>query len=476
MISFSSPEFRSDLNRALAAWTKHIHDEIPDDFHPIEEWDDPELDGELSEETVINVGLYHWEDSRPFTCREFIDLVQEFKESRFVNAVACISKTRALWRVIPINQQAHRILDSSEICPENSDHEQLLKDIQIAIKTSQELRSSIKHSHQQTPEQLDLINNWSAADSEARRLMAEAERPTTRRCRTEAQLGGRVISVHLISGFTPFALHVVSNQLDHEYFPPIISEEAFVELTFKEPISDEDLSAIVQAYIFELSASSGGEFALAPREDEIGFYEDDDDDDNATLPRLRPLVAGNGIGELTSIYNRGIGTTDNELRVLCFTKVVEFVAQTVIRRQSTELIRAKLMSSRALSPDVQFIAELEALIEDQRTFRKDREAIKLAVIQCCDASELAQASPPILKKHLISNLSSDNKTQLAGLAKFSDVLYSTRNAIAHAKANYVATGDECPPDQIGELALCAKLAAEQAIRWLQSVPESSRVI
>jgi hypothetical protein len=68
-----------------------------------------------------------------------------------------------------------------------------------------------------------------------------------------------------------------------------------------------------------------------------------------------------------------------------------------------------------------------------------------------------------LKEFSSPELATDLKIQTSSLNRFSDVLSATRNLIAHAKANYTLTGDECPSDQYEAFAVSAKLAAEQAI-------------
>ena len=77
--------------------------------------------------------------------------------------------------------------------------------------------------------------------------------------------------------------------------------------------------------------------------------------------------------------------------LLC--KVFEYVSQTVVRQKITDIIRTKLMSPSAIEPNANYILELENLFEEQKTFKKDREAIKLTIVTCCDSTELAKVSP-----------------------------------------------------------------------------------
>jgi len=479
MITFSPPDIKQRLADALELWTTRLDDQFPDGIPLPEEWDGETTDDAIGPDSVLNVSLRHWDDSFDISCRAFLKLVDDFRSSRFVRAVGCVWPNQSLWRVTPVNPMAHRAMTSSDVIGEDKTHQKLLDEYAAICEKADLIEGKIDYTvRSPTTKQAKLRAELIAIHSEKTRISRLVERPTERRHMIEFSDDGRRVKVCLATGFTLFAMHVVDAGLDHEYFPPVsASEEAFVEVSCSHNLTEEDSLAFVHAYVFELSATAGAEFVLSPRlevdEDPFGEFSEESSD----LPRrFRPLATGKGISELLSIYNRAIGTLDDELRLLCFTKVIEFVAQTVIRRQSTELIRAKLMSSRAISPDAQFITELELLMEQQRAFKKDREAIRLTVSQCCDSTELARHSPPFLKELLVSNLAADPKAQALALPRFADVLYSTRNAIAHAKANYTATGDECPAAQVPAFTACAKVAAEQVIRWFEAIPTGQRVV
>ncbi len=102
--------------------------------------------------------------------------------------------------------------------------------------------------------------------------------------------------------------------------------------------------------------------------------------------------------------------------------------------------------------------------------------MKQAAVACCEASEPARVAPSFLSKlHGVSPSDPPKKKEEA-LAELGASLYATRNRIAHAKANYEPTGEECPEVQLAAFAECAKLAAQQAVRWYHSRPEDARVL
>ena len=252
--------------------------------------------------------------------------------------------------------------------------------------------------------------------------------------------------------------------------------DLFVEVRYQPPISLDTARYVADAYLFELSSTLGLEFEVDPRptlEDVEWYPEGEPQVSNA---RLRPLLLGKGMPELLKLYNRALAASNDEVRILYFAKVIEYVSQTVVRQQATEAIRAKLLSPRAVSPDAGYVAELQAVVEQQRVFRKDREAMKQTVVTCCEASELSRVAPPFLSKLRGVSPSDPPKKKEEALAQLGYSLSATRNWVSHAKANYERTGEECPEGQLDTFAECAKLAAQQAVRWYHSRPEEVRVL
>lgn len=476
MLTFTPPELKKTLAHSLEVWTKRIGEDLIEGIPHMDEWDDD--DSKIVAETTISVSLPEWEQCVDMTCDEFIAFVAEFEKSKLIRGVGCLSPNRALWRVTPVNLRAHWLMGSDNLIPQDTTHQSQLAAYILASETFQHLNSEMDSVSELPPSDAKVLRDkWHEAMLYQSSCKTAIGRLTERRYGSELVHDRRAFKVCLSTGLTLFALHVVESGFAHEYFPPVDdSTEAFVEVTCDGVISESDAIGLSQAYLFELSATTRAEFAIEPRaaveEDPMAEFSDE------PYPsfRLRPLNIGKGMTELLSIYNRAIGTLDDELRILCCAKVVEFVAQSVIRRQSTEALRVKLMSARAISPDAQFISELEALIDQQRVFKKDKEAIKLAVCQCCDATELARHCPPFVHELAAQTLASDPKAQTIALARFADILSATRNSIAHAKANYALTGDECPVEHVSQFADCAKIAAEQVIRWFSGIPESQRVV
>lgn len=255
-----------------------------------------------------------------------------------------------------------------------------------------------------------------------------------------------------------------------------MEEDLFVEISYDHPISVDVEKSIFEAYLFELNCSLNLSFNISSRPSGGSEWIFEKSWKEALyISRFRPLIMSKGTANVLHLYNLAVASQDLNVQLLYFTKAVEYVSQTVVRLQSHEAIRTKLLSPRALVPNAEFISEIEKVFEAQRQYKKDREAIKQTIVTCCEASELAKMAPEFLGN--IRKISVESKLQekQKALETLGYALYATRNQIAHAKANYVLTGDECPQDQLHTFVECLRIATQQVIRWYSFSPESGRL-
>lgn len=298
----------------------------------------------------------------------------------------------------------------------------------------------------------------------------------------ESQDGGAFIITHregqnthvckLVEGFTPFGVMVAASGNYDKYFPPVSSDDIFVEITSTdEGITLEKYRDLFRAYSFELSSSLSFDIAISSRPN-IDYYEEDSPKKEYS-EKFRPLLSGKGISEPLDLYVKAIESPSPDIAILYFTKILEFVSQTVIRIQLTGRIRTKLLTQRALDPDAEFIRELGQLFDDNKVYKKDRDALKITIATCCEAMELQKVVPKCVLSKWDGHLSNGNaKMALEDLAF---CIASTRNGIAHAKSNYESTGREAPEEEYEQLAKCMKICAQQVIRWYASRHESQRL-
>ena len=285
--------------------------------------------------------------------------------------------------------------------------------------------------------------------------------------------------VQIISHATPFSLLLEKEGgCDGDYCPSLSENDLFVKVNHPPNTSPQLISGIIDSYLFELSASFFLDFTRTRYPEAFDGWEDFDFTpivDNEGKARIRTLNFSDGLPELYRIYLKGVTASDIEHQIINLVKAIEYVSATVIRLTSHDAIRQRLLSFQALAPDAKFLDELIMLVEDQRIYKKDSEALRLTINTCCDTTQLAPHAPPVLKTLFSLSETSDAKTKKAALDDLSKCLSSTRNQLVHAKTNYILTGNECPSDQLSTLAGCVNLAATQVIRWFAGLPIESRV-
>ncbi|OPH61221.1 hypothetical protein BC351_14865 [Paenibacillus ferrarius] len=293
------------------------------------------------------------------------------------------------------------------------------------------------------------------------------------------QWGDTDIHISITQGLTSFGLRLTMDGEYDEYYPPVLSNETFIEVLAKDKMDPQTFEEIVQSYIFELQATFPLNVQRSIRITGIDYY--DDEDEVAVLNKqqikMRPLMRGKGISSLLKIYNSCNEVQDNEFRILNYTKVIEYVSQTVIRKEMLDSVLKKLYSPKVLQPNATYILELEKLYDEHRNNKKDHQAIKLTIETCCDLADIIDTAPVFLKKHNELKKNRDNKElRSACFDELANAVSDTRNMLAHAKTNYKLKGNECPNDQLSEFADCLKVVAIQVIRWFARQHEDSRII
>ncbi len=424
MIRFEPPGLEDDLKKALGKLEKFtqlgagdLSDELVDpaseDFNL-----DETSDYSISEETVVPISLPRCGDSWPITYRQLIAWLSELEGAELLNNVECWTNRRCLLRVSGSSIEFFRLI-----------------------------RGFDQHHEPQS----EAAINFSV------------------------EVAGRSFDCEVRSGLTLFGILVVAQGSYEKFFPPVLEDDLFIEIRFPPGTDREIVRNLVLALLFEISASIGIDLQPSPRPE---LYFEDTEDEVAPpfqLGRLRPLMTGKGLPELLRLYSDATAVSDPGLQVVMYAKVIEFVSQTVVRTNTTEIIRKKLLTSRGLDPDAAFIQELQESFEDLRAFRQDREAIRAAIEVACDVNSLVDSVPPFLKELKKLRRESSEDERARALTAFAVALVDTRNSIVHAKPNYRSTGHECPVPQLYEFAELAKRSAQQAIRWFHGRPEHQRI-
>ncbi|WP_337018408.1 hypothetical protein [Oceanobacillus massiliensis] len=280
-------------------------------------------------------------------------------------------------------------------------------------------------------------------------------------------------------GLNSFNIKLVEEELYNKYVPPYLYEDIFIVIESDNNIVETHLDVIFDSYFFELKSTFNFDIKPHPWVYELWDYDESDDEEKIKQleeKSLRPLLQGRGIKELLNIYKSAFNTSYHEQQILSFSRVIEYVSQTVIRKDLIEKTMMKLSSNRALSPDSDYILELGKIFDEHRDLGKDYQAFKITIDTCCDIFELARYAPKFLKRTNKITLDSKREQREQAFTEIVDSVTATRNMFAHAKTNYRSKGTECPVEQLEEFSQLMDIIAQQSIRWFSVQKEDNRII
>jgi uncharacterized protein (UPF0297 family) len=282
--------------------------------------------------------------------------------------------------------------------------------------------------------------------------------------------------IEVVSGLTSYGIKLIMDKKYDDHVPPVDdSYDNFIEVRAEDSLDQSVAESLVEAYLFELKSTLGISIHLSARlTSGDSHYAELDYNEGTT--RLRPLLRGKGVEELLKLYNSSLNTSNTEILVLTYTKVIEYVSQTVIQQDLINSVSKKLFSSRALNPDANYIMELSKVFESNRTNQKDYYAIKLTIETCCDLYEIREQAPRFLRFTKKLNHDSRDPDKIKALEEVANAISNTRNMFAHAKTNYEKKGMECPPEQLGDFTKCLDVLTQQVIRWFAKEHEDNRVV
>lgn len=278
-----------------------------------------------------------------------------------------------------------------------------------------------------------------------------------------------------------YALKVYFDMAFNEYYPIILNDDLFVEISFNHDsnINLNDIHEIFNAYIFEIFIKSKLKLELNPR-----FYYDEVEDEpqfDIELD-LNSKLFTKGMSDIIKMFNQAEGH-NNDRAIVEYVKVIEYIAATVIREKVTLEVQKKLSEPKTFKPNADYIKELgDIYLNNKKKFSVDSEMIKEAIKECCDIEKLSKYSPKFITqlKNLDVELAKDesDKEMLYSQANnaLAKSISDTRNNLSHAKANYDKKGLECPDNQKEEFIILLRNVCIQVIKWFYNTDESIRII
>ncbi|HEK9984169.1 TPA: hypothetical protein TT553_001029 [Streptococcus equi subsp. zooepidemicus] len=287
-------------------------------------------------------------------------------------------------------------------------------------------------------------------------------------------IDGVEYNISLFNGLCLYHFLVEKSGNFDKYYPSF-NDDFFIRIASNSEINLEVCDKLAMSYMFEIQSTLGLALEFSAGRAEIfEFSGDDTKTISEGSNRIFPLLYGKGINELQKIYYKAKTSDDLDYRILNYTQILEYIAPTIAQFDLHETIRTKLLSNVVLNPTAEYINELGKIYKIyQDTVVKDSDLIKLAIEKVIDFDSVWSELAPIIK---IKNAPFNEGNLSNYINSTSKVVYDTRNEIAHAKANYAKTGNECPEKLKEQFCRVLDKFAVTSIRWFATQQEEKRVI
>ena len=223
--------------------------------------------------------------------------------------------------------------------------------------------------------------------------------------------------------------------------------------------------------VYELSEETEKEYLFSSKQVEKTAI------DIETLPRSV---------EMLDLYRQAKEILNPELAFLHYYKIIEYVSPAVAKKKAIEQLYHQINQPPTVARDYQYMDAILNVASQYRDDQKDDYLMNNVIQECLDVTPELVHLPDLLLSQIRNNLGVAADTDLRTVAlnenkecslkkQVASVLYSTRNSIVHAKANYTPTGWECPKNCLSEVNEMMDSFALKMIEWNDAQPESIRV-
>jgi hypothetical protein len=272
----------------------------------------------------------------------------------------------------------------------------------------------------------------------------------------------------------------------HEEFGSDYENLIAIEINYLTNPRVIDETELIYSYLFEIADTTGFIFYLSEiykRDPELDEKIDEIinrdglpiSDEEMEKFSFKPLLQFN---ESMKLYASALQTTDPELRLLNFYKILEYFAPIVINIDAYDLLAKKLDSPKVLKPNREYLKSIFDLVNSTNQRFKDNELIKSVFNRCFDLVDTFEYLPESIKSKVLGTIKEKGIDYLTSKDKLSQAsniiatsLYSTRNWVVHAKSNYESTGNECQYKDLKQLNIFLRVVTARTIRWYSKLPD-----
>lgn len=257
-----------------------------------------------------------------------------------------------------------------------------------------------------------------------------------------------------------------------EYHSSLYYAEAIkIQFNKDSEYNEEIETRILTSFRFELLANHDFSIDFTEYDTNWDFSEEEETEviEKKQL-KLKPLLK---YDEGMRMYLVADSIYDDEFKYLSLYKILEHYSSIALRVDVLESLAKKLDSPKSSNPDSRYLSSVIELAGSFELRKRDKELIRTVVQKSVDVIDLLDFFPPFVQEKLKENNIS-YKTKKGELDKIAaliaDILHSTRNYFAHAKANYELTSLECPIEQLDELNEFTRQIALRTIKWYSRLP------
>ena len=260
-----------------------------------------------------------------------------------------------------------------------------------------------------------------------------------------------------------------------KYHPPCTSNIA-VEVTYpnkKTRLSHEDEEKLIKSYFFELAHTYKISLSFATFH---YFGEFDQEEFEKDINKSTRAIEDYNPG--MDLFIQANQAISDDLTFLSYYKIFEFFAPFYSKIDAYEAMRKKLDSSNATSLNAEYIASIFDLTKNYEKSIRDKELVKSLINNTFDLVDIYNSIPLSIRnsanvEKLEYKTKKDVKDRL--INHLGNVLYSTRNAIVHAKSNFEPTGMECPENDLDQLNEFMHKACYSTIKWYNRLPKHLKI-
>ncbi|GAA4327232.1 hypothetical protein GCM10023115_24910 [Pontixanthobacter gangjinensis] len=283
------------------------------------------------------------------------------------------------------------------------------------------------------------------------------------------------ISLQIVT--EPILIGIAATKKDEfsKYHPPCSSHVA-VEVKYpkkEDRLNDKDEEKLIKSFFFELSHIYKIGFSFSTFHHPEDYDEEELEEQIKNLPNS-PADYNPGM-DLFVQANQAIS---EDLRFLTYYKIFEYFAPFYSKIDAFEAMRKKLDSSNSTTLDADYIASIFDLTKNYEKSIRDKELVKSLIDNTFDLVDIYKDLPLSIRnranlKNLEYKTKRDTKDRV--INHLGNALYTTRNAIVHAKSNFESSGIECPENDLEQLNVFMHKACYSTIKWYNRLPKHLKI-